>query len=163
MKKSVIEYKDIENKIIYHDKFQKTKDISHHGITRYEHLLRVAKKTYKVCRFLRLNYEEATRAALMHDLFDSETKNMNAWDRLIKHPRIAAENAKKYFGANEFEISLIKTHMFPITLSPPIYLEGWILDIIDDICAIEEKYVSLRKEIKVAMTFLFIMIINRVK
>ena len=60
-------------------------------------------------------------------------------------------------------MSLIKTHMFPITLSPPIYLEGWILDIIDDICAIEEKYVSLRKEIKVAMTFLFIMIINRVK
>ena len=52
MKKSVIEYKDIENKIIYHDKFQKTKDISHHGITRYEHLLRVAKKHIKYVGFL---------------------------------------------------------------------------------------------------------------
>ena len=55
---------------------------------------------------------------------------------------------------------IIKTHMFPITLTPPKYLESWIVDIVDDIAAVYEKVFSVRKELSAATTFLFLLLIN---
>ena len=55
---------------------------------------------------------------------------------------------------------IIKTHMFPVSLVPPKYIESWIVDIIDDICAIYERFYSTRKELNAASTFLFLLFIN---
>ena len=90
------EFYSIINDIITNDEFIKTKYIRHHGITRYNHSLRVAYHTFLVTKKLKLNYKEATRAALLHDFFLEETKDMNQHQALRKHPEYALKNAKKY-------------------------------------------------------------------
>ena len=54
------------------DEYQKLKDIKHHGITRYEHSLRVAYYSYIITKALRLDYKETATAALLHDFLQIE-------------------------------------------------------------------------------------------
>ena len=68
------EFYSIINDIITNDEFIKTKYIRHHGITRYNHSLGVAYHTFLVTKKLKLNYKEATRAALLHDFFFGRNK-----------------------------------------------------------------------------------------
>lgn len=145
------------------EEFDKLKDINHHGITRYDHSIRVAYYTYFVTKFLGFNYEEATVAALLHDFFTDEVENELGIFKLRRHPKHALNNASKYFYLTDLQKDIISTHMFPITFTPPKYLESWIVDIVDDISAIYEKAYSLRKEISAATTFLFILLMNYIK
>ena len=145
------------------EEFQKTKNISHHGITRYEHSIRVAYFSYKITKFLRLNYKETTEAALLHDFFIDEVVDENKVNKLRRHPKYAVENASNYIDLTDRQIDIIKTHMFPITLTPPKYLESWIVDLVDDGAAIYEKAYSVRKEISTVATFFFILLINIIK
>ena len=64
-----IEFKNIISSIESNEEFQKLKNIKHHGITRYEHSLRVAYYSYKVTKLLHLDYKDTTEAALLHDFF----------------------------------------------------------------------------------------------
>lgn len=157
------EFFDIIEPIINNKEFQKTKNITHHGITRYDHSMRVAYISYKITKLMRLDYKETTEAALLHDFFTTEVEYENGFSRLIKHPKYAVENAKKHFVINEKQEDIIKTHMFPITLLPPKYLESWIVDLVDDISAIYEKTCTTKKELQAATTFLFIFLINIIK
>ncbi len=142
------EFKSIISTYIMHPVFQEMKDFSHHGHTRYDHSLRVAYHTYKVTKALHLNYKEATVAALLHDFFTDEVIAEKSINRMRHHPKVAAKNASKYFSINEKQKNMIETHMFPVTLSPPAYLEGWLLDLIDDVVAIYEKVTSLENSKK---------------
>ena len=148
---------------IEHDEFKKLKSINHHGITRYDHSLRVAYYTYIVTRFLHLHYIDATRAAVLHDFFTDEVESEKSIFKLRRHPKYAVENASKYFELNELEKDIISTHMFPVTFTPPKYLESWIVDIVDDCCAIYEKGHCVRRELRAACMFLFILLINYLK
>ena len=47
-----IEFKNIISSIESNEEFQKLKNIKHHGITRYEHSLRVAYYSYKETKLL---------------------------------------------------------------------------------------------------------------
>lgn len=145
------------------DEFNELKNINHHGITRYDHSIRVAYFTYLVTRFLHMNYEEATIAALLHDFFTDEVNEELGIFRLRRHPKHALNNASKYFCLSDLQKDIISTHMFPITFTPPKYLESWIVDIVDDISAIYEKGYSLRKELSAATTFLFIILMNYIR
>ncbi len=157
------EFFNIIERIIDNKEFQKTKDITHHGITRYDHCLRVAYFSYKVSKFLHLNYQEITEAAILHDFFLNEMESENGLDRLRKHPQIAAENAKKYFNINKRQEDMIKTHMFPITLAPPTHIGSYIIDIVDDVAAIYEKTATTKNELSAAMTFLLLIVVNFIK
>lgn len=154
------EFNYIVKDILKNDEFIKTKEKIHHGITRYEHLERVAFYTFIVTKFLRLNYYEATRAALLHDFFLDETKDLSPIKALCSHPKYALENAKKYFYLTQLQEDIILTHMFPVTLTPPKYMESIIVDLVDDVAGIYEKYKSSSKELKAAVTYLFIFTIN---
>lgn len=154
------EFFNIIKPIINNCEFDKLKDIRHHGITRYDHCMRVAYYSYIVTKFLRLNYKDTTEAALLHDFFTDEVVEENFIKRLTNHPNIAYSNASKYFKLNKMQEDIIKTHMFPITVIPPKYLESWIVDIVDDIAAVYEKVFSVRKELSAATTFLFLLLIN---
>ncbi len=156
------EFNQIVDSIINNEEFQKMKDIPHHGITRYHHLLRVAYYTYYVTKFLRLDYLKATRAAVLHDFFfeqeGQEYSKARVWR---KHPSYAIDNTERVFGLlSDKEKDIIKTHMFPVTFTPPKYLESWIVDIIDDIAGIYEKTYSIRIEFKTATSFLMLLFIN---
>lgn len=146
--------------VLVNEEFNKLKNIDHHGITRYNHSLRVAYYTYVVTKKLHLDYKRATRAALLHDFFIDEVKDMNGVSRLRRHPNYALENAKKYFELSPMEEDIIKTHMFPVTFTPPKYLESWLVDLIDDISAIYERGVSIQTELSPSISLLLIMLIS---
>ena len=67
---------EIIKPIISNEEFQKLKKIKHHGITRYDHCMRVAYFSFQVSKTLHLDYKEVTEAALLHDFFfDGDTDN----------------------------------------------------------------------------------------
>ena len=158
-------YQDNEfNKIICevsnNKEFQKLKKVKHHGINRCEHSVRVAYYTYKITKILHLDYKESTIAALLHDFFQEEVSDKNFVVRLRKHPGIAVKNATQYFKLNEKQIDIIKTHMFPITFTPPKYMEGWIVDFVDDASAIFEQGRVIKQHVKIVGTFLLILLLR---
>lgn len=154
------EYIDIIKPVLELKEFTKTKNITHHGITRYDHLIRVSYYSYKVTKILRLNYKETARAAVLHDFFLDKKDDDNKLTILKNHPNYALENARKYFELTNLEEDIIKTHMFPVTVQPPKYMEGIIVDLVDDFCGIYERYHSTKKEFKAAVTFLCLLFIN---
>ena len=154
------EFNDICKDILELDEFDKLKNCDHHGITRHNHSMRVSYYTYKITKKLHLNYKSATRAALLHDFFIDEVRDLNGLQRLQKHPLYALENSKKYFELSKLEEDIIIKHMFPVTFRPPKYLESWIVDLVDDVSAIYERIFTLRKELNAATTFLFIILLN---
>lgn len=154
------EFIEIVNHILDNKEFLKTKEETHHGINRFDHLIRVSYFSYMVTRFLRLNYKETARAGLLHDFFTDETDGKSQIKALRKHPTYALENAKKYFDLSDREEDIIKTHMFPVTFTPPKYMESWIVDIIDDIASVYERYKSSCIQFKAAFNFLLIFFVN---
>jgi uncharacterized protein len=154
------EFKTICKDILELNEFNKLKDVSHHGISRYNHSMRVSYYTYLITKKLHLNYKKATRAALLHDFFTDEVKDYGGVRRLRRHPLCALENAKKYFDISLLEEDIITKHMFPVTFTPPKYLESWIVDIVDDVVSIYERAFWLKKEIKAVATFLLVLLIK---
>lgn len=157
------EFSALIESVLNNQEFQKTKQITHHGITRYEHLIRVSFYSYKITKFLKLNYQEATRASILHDFFLEETKEDNTFHALRRHPGYALMNASKYFDLTDLEKDIITTHMFPVTFTPPKYLESWIVDVIDDVAGVYERFYSIRTELRAATTFLMIFFLNYVR
>lgn len=135
--KDEIEFYNIIIDILVSDKFRELYDEPHHGINRKEHSINVAKTTFILSKRMGLkNYEELTRTALLHDLFeDYETKNTIAF---LSHPKIAANNAKKLFGINNKQINIIKTHMFPLTNVLPKSLDSLYISTVDKGVALYE-------------------------
>ena len=154
------EFNSLIQPIAENEEFLKTKDIKHHGLTRYDHSRRVAYFSYLVTKFLRLDYKETTEAAMLHDFFTTEVQYDNAIFKLRRHPNHAVENSKKYFKLSDKQVDIIKTHMFPVTFTPPKYLESWIVDIVDDVVSIYERAFWLKKEIKAVATFLLVLLIK---
>jgi len=105
----------------------------HHGISRYEHSMRVAKWTYKICQTFKFdNTKEVTRAALLHDFYtnkDLDTKDSKK--ALVEHPKVALINSKKYFNINELQEDIIVHHMFPCTLKLPESKEAFLVSVVD--------------------------------
>ena len=53
-KSNNISFDNIAKDIIKTDKFNQLKKESHHGLTRYIHVMRVSKFTYKIAKFLHM-------------------------------------------------------------------------------------------------------------
>lgn len=157
------EFRSLIQPVLGNEEFKKTKNIAHHGITRYDHSMRVAYFSYKITKALHLDYKEVTIAAVLHDFFLDEVKEKNGIAKLRLHPSHAVNNAQRYFNLSDKQKDIIKTHMFPVTFTPPKYLESWIVNLVDDISAIYEKGYSIKRELQAALTFMFIFLINIIK
>ena len=149
-----LEYESIIQPVLEIDEFLQLKEMKHHGISRFDHCERVARLTYRLTRLFHLNYQEATFAAMLHDFFTTEVKQLNVFQKLAKHPRIALNNSSKYFALSDLEQDIILTHMFPVTFDPPKYLESWLVDAIDDAVALYEWGTSFGREALTFTTFL---------
>ena len=158
--KYTVEFEMIIKPILSNNEFLKTKEKRHHGITRFDHLMRVSYYSFLITKILHLNYKETTRAALLHDFFLDETDKDTKIGKLRNHPYYALEYSLKYYDLTDREQDIIKTHMFPVTFTPPKYLESWIVDLVDDFAGIYEKYKSSCAEFKTAVTFMTIFLIN---
>lgn len=156
-------YQECVNDILVHDEFRKMLIICHHDGNRYDHSINVSFYSYKIAKFLHLDYIKVARAALLHDFFLEDNTDFSKKDKfklLIKHPKYALNNSKKYFDLSLLEEDIILTHMFPIGTRVPKFIESWIVDLVDDVVAILEKVTFLRKQLSTAMYFLVIIFIN---
>lgn len=154
-------YKDkgfmaVASPILSHKEFLKTKSIVHHGNTRYNHSVRVSYTAYKLSKALGFDTDASIRAGALHDFFlVRDDKNiMTSTKMLIEHPKIAKENAIKYFGVNEKEQNIIESHMFPISNVAPKSKEAWIVSLSDKIVALFEGASQAKTQIGVWMLFL---------
>ena len=154
------EYIQIVGKLLENRKFNKLKyERHHHNSNRFNHSLDVSLKTYRICKRLGLDYESATRAALLHDFFfDSEFENKR--ERMLKHPRQAVVNAEKITKLSDKEKNIIESHMYPVGGKLPRHIESVVVDMIDDYVSVKEKLGGDFKSLKVAFNFLFILAIS---
>ncbi len=156
-------YLNIVSDILEHDEFSKTKDIVHHGMNRYDHSLRVSYYSYKIAKVLKLDEEEVARGALLHDFFLDNNRDVNLRERvslLINHPKYALDKASQHFDLTEKQKDMIVSHMWPVSIRAPRYLESWIVDLTDNYVAIAEAMYNARSQLSVASNFLIVLLLN---
>ena len=147
---------EISHDIIKKEKYLSLKTEYHHGLTRYMHSLRVAKYTYIITKILKLNYIEATRAALLHDYFNELEYLDKVWlDKPRIHPFLSLNNASHEYKLTLLEKNIIISHMFPIGGIKPEYLESWIVTIIDKSVATYE-YINFKFKDSFTLQFIFL-------
>lgn len=139
------EYLKIVETILNSQEFQKRLDYHHHeNRSVYVHSLMVSYKSYKIAKFLRLDYKRAAIGGLLHDFYYEDWQKAPKIKQKVfekhgfAHPKHALENSKLNFpDLIDSKVSdIILKHMFPLTIKPPCYCESWIITLVD-------KYVSL--------------------
>ncbi len=152
------EFASIAEEIINSEKYQLLKQEDHHGLSRYDHSLRVAKNTYKISKKMKLDYVSATRGALLHDYFtDEDYRNTKGMKKYSMHPVIALNNAIREYDLNPIEENVIVSHMYPMGKTKPNCKESWLVTSVDKSVAI---YECLRFKAKEYLAFTSILIIN---
>lgn len=137
------EYIECIRDLIDHDMVRSMKNYIQHGdIDCLEHSLYVSYSGYLVCRRMGLDYCSAARGGLLHDffLYDWHVKGSHEGLHGLTHPRVALENANKYFHLNDMEQDVICKHMWPMTIKPPEYKETCIVIAADKYCAFMEIF-----------------------
>ena len=124
--------------------------IQHGKITTYDHCFRVAAMSYKINKLFRLKSDEKAliRGAFLHDYFlydwhkkKAKLRNLKEFFKLhgFMHPSYAAANAKRDFGIGEKEENIIKSHMWPLTVTKlPRCREAVIVCIADKLTSARE-------------------------
>ena len=163
--KKDLQYMSIVNNILDNDEFVKIRQIEHHGISRYDHSLKVSYYSYKIATALHLDYEQTAIGGLLHDFFLSP-EDRTQKDRLVSvftHPKQAVEMAKSQFDLTTKEIDMIRSHMFPINLSVPKYAESWIVSMVDKCVATNEFAIKFRFRLKYAYNLFLLFAISFIK
>lgn len=149
------EFNNLVQDILENAHFLETKKDLHHGTSKFEHSLRVAKLSYKLGKIFKADKKVIARAGLLHDFFLG-TRKEKPENSYLKHPITAMNNAKKYFSVSDKEAEAIKTHMFHQVLLKKLFpfinykenvnlkefkpksKEGWIICLSDMIVSIME-------------------------
>ena len=156
MRTSYTEQREFLEYIVHKDyyKFLKNelnKYIQHGTTSIYKHSQHVAFFSYKMAKLFKnkfnanIDFEALIKASYMHDLFMYDWHEKTNWHRLhgYTHPALAAQNAEKYCNATQKEIAIIKTHMWPLTITKiPKSKEAWILTLCDKYSTIKEFFVK---------------------
>ena len=136
-------YMDQVYDILQSKPFKRMDNFIQHGTTTtLKHCLNVSYVSYKICKTLGFDYVSAARAGLLHDLFlydwhECAKKTGNHFHGFT-HPRVALNNAKKYYDLNKVEEDIIVKHMWPLTVIPPKYKEGYVVMYADKYCGFLE-------------------------
>lgn len=150
------EFMSVAEPILTHKEFVKTKSIIHHGNTRFNHSVRVAFFAYKISKLLGCDINASIRGGMLHDFFlVRDDKNIITSAKMfVDHPRLAKENAIKYFGVNDKVQNIIESHMFPTSAVAPKSKEAWIVTFSDKLSTILEGATRAKTQIGVWMLFL---------
>lgn len=126
--------------------------IQHGNISTYEHCLLVAYYSYQIAQKLRLKYRkiELIRGALLHDYYLYDWHEKEKWHRWhgFRHANFALHNAKRDFQLTKIEKEIIRKHMWPLTIIPPVCKEAWIVNMADTYISIIETIAYRRKSKK---------------
>lgn len=137
-------FQDCVLDILDNEKVQELSEYMHHmSVDRLQHVTSVAFLSYLLCRRLGLDYRSAARGAMLHDLFHyKRSGDKKVRFHTFRHPATALKNARQHFNLSKKEESIIKRHMWPVTIAPPTNREAFIVCMIDKYCAILEAYYS---------------------
>lgn len=180
-KKNSCEFESLVSDILDNEYFLETKHDLHHGTSKYEHSLRVAKVSYKLGKIFHADLKSVSRAGLLHDFFFG-TRKEKPENSYLRHPVTASNNAKKYFNVSDLESEAIKTHMFHQVLLKKIFpfinrketasikefkpksKEGWIIcasDLIVSIMECERFQFTYAANVALLLVFNIIILKNR--
>ena len=118
--------------------------IQHGNVTVNAHVMNVARYSIIISDKLHIpcNRRELIRGALLHDyfLYDWHDKTRKNYQRLhgFYHPGIALKNASMEYPLTLREKDIIKKHMWPLTVVPPLCREAWIVTTADKYCSLLE-------------------------
>lgn len=131
--------------ILQSDNFRATRrHIQHGNMTVNSHCMNVAKYSLAFSEKLHIscNQKELIRGALLHDyfLYDWHSKDHVQLYRLhgFFHPGVALKNASREYKLTPRERDIIKKHMWPLTVVPPVCREAWIVTAADKWCSLLE-------------------------
>ena len=110
------------------------------------HCINVAKYSLAICDKLHIacKRDELIRGALLHDyfLYDWHHGDYAKPHKLhgFYHPGRALRNAMKEYALTPREQDIIKKHMWPLTVVPPMCREAWIVSAADKWCSLMETF-----------------------
>ena len=122
-------------------------NMQHKNTSTYKHARNVAYSSLILAKKLekrynlKFNYDELVEAAYLHDfcLYDWHTKDKRHRLHGFRHPKIAADTAKNICGINKAEQEMIRTHMWPLTITKvPKSKEALLISVVDKAQAIKE-------------------------
>lgn len=149
------ELKKYAEDILNSANFQRTKEhIQHGNMTVNEHCINVAKTSLMIKKKLHItcNQRDLVRGALLHDyfLYDWHKKDLKNPHKLhgFYHPGRALRNAKKEYVLTKRQEDIIKKHMWPLTVVPPMCREAWIVTAADKYCSLMETFRLHKGKIK---------------
>jgi uncharacterized protein len=135
----------VGKEIIESDKFKESGAYIQHGsMTVDKHCINVARYSLMLADKLKVdcNKEEMIRGALLHDYFqyDWHDSKISMRRRLhgFYHPGIALHNAALEYTLTSREKDIIKKHMWPLTVVPPLCKEAWMVSAADKWCSLME-------------------------
>lgn len=127
--------------------FNSTKEYIQHGnMTVNNHSMNVAKYSIAISEKLHIpcKKDELIRGALLHDyfLYDWHIGDYAKPHKLhgFYHPGRALRNAEKEYQLTPREQDIIKKHMWPLTIVPPMCREAWIVTTADKWCSLMETF-----------------------
>ncbi len=146
------------NDILHAEKFVKSGGYIQHGsMSVMQHSINVAKCSLRIAKKLgiKCNKRDLIRGALLHDYFQYDwhsrehcgIRNLHGF----YHPGIALRNAEKEYRLNGIQRDVIKKHMWPLTVVPPVCREAWIVTMADKYCSLLET-LYLQKGAKQAVS-----------
>jgi len=121
----------------------------HNGKSRLEHVKEVAYLSFLWGKIFSLDCDSIVRGALLHDLFYYDWLREGPRLHGFRHPNISLKNAREITSLSRKEEDIIKKHMWPLTVIPPLYIESLIVSLVDTFCSIRD-YVSVKKHYETA-------------
>ena len=142
-------YEDVLKKyaedILNSENFKSTQVYIQHGnMSVKEHCINVAKMSLMIRDRLGLkcNTRDLVRGALLHYyfLYDWHKTDTIETHKLhgFFHPGRALRNAKKEYRLTRRQADIIRKHMWPLTVIPPMCREAWIVTTADKYCSLME-------------------------
>ena len=132
------------NKLLSNPKVQKLQEFpQHHGSNTLRHSIAVAKRSFELAEKFGwdINELELVRAAMLHDyyLYKIKDEGLSAYQHGTSHPLVSITNANRDFGLSKKEMSIIRSHMWPLTfVHPPRSKEAALLCLADKDIALKE-------------------------
>ena len=116
--------------------------LQHGNVSVYNHSYSVAVTCVIIAMYspFKVNINSLVRGALLHDYFLYDWHIPDERHRLhgFSHAEVALKNAERDFKLGNIEKNMILSHMFPLNLILPKYIESLILCMADKVCAAGE-------------------------